>query len=492
MVRAQVCWSSLLDAPVPMDAPGEMRSGRARQVRLAGMPYPADTESIMTADTPSGLAPGHNPKSRLTTAEQISELTDVNRKLKRKLFDLYTLFEISRNLSGLLDIDRLLDNLLLTAIGQMGIGAACVVVDRKQDDSYLGLWRAKGLTVSSAQTPHFEKTGKFVSHMARVRLPQDWSELQRTKSIDPKEQECLAQLETSMVCPMLVKEEVRGVLIVSRRLSGVHFSDNDKEFLSILISHFSVAMDNARLYASERSAHARLRDAQAQLVHSEKLAAMGRLSATIAHEVNNPLGIIKNYVHLIDNSADLSGEQAENLGIVSEEVDRIARIVRRLLDFHRPATPGIHDLDLWHVINDCLKLLRESSAHSNVKVALPDVLCRAPVRANAEELKQVFLNLFINALDAMPGGGTLTVRIIVRRHSLIAQVIDSGTGISPANLVRLFEPFFTTKDEAKGTGLGLYVCYGIIQRHEGRITARNLPEGGAVFTVRLPVRKVAE
>lgn len=466
--------------------------GRASQVRLAGMPRRADTVKTMTADTPPNLSPGFNSRPRLTSAEQISELTDVNRKLKRKLFDLYTLFEISRNLSGLLDIDRLLDNLLLTAIGQMGIGAACVVVDRKEDDTYLGLWRAKGITVTPGFSPRFEKTGRFVTEMARVRMPVDWSDLTNGSLLHPNELECLTQLETAMVCPMLLKEEVRGILVVSRRLSGVTFSENDKEFLSILISHFAVAMDNARLYASERDAHSRLKEAQTQLVHSEKLAAMGRLSATIAHEVNNPLGIIKNYVHLIDHGAALSSEHSDNLKMVSEEVDRIARIVGRLLDFHRPTTPGTHDLDLWHVINDCLRLLRESYVHGGVEVRLPETQCSAPVHANAEELKQVFLNLFMNALDAMPRGGTLSVRIIVRKHSLIAQVTDSGTGIAKEHLVRLFEPFFTTKSEEQGTGLGLYVCYGIIQRHEGRITARNLPQGGAVFTVRLPLRKASE
>ncbi len=456
------------------------------------MPQGADTVGAMTVDTSSDLAPGFNPKPRLTRAEQITELTDVNRTLKRKLFDLYTLFEISRNLSGLLDIDRLLDNLLLTAIGQMGIGAACVVVDRKEDDTYLGLWRAKGVTIVPGFSPRFEKTGKFVSDLARVRMPLDWSDITKSGSLAPHEHECLTQLEASMVCPLLLKEKVRGVLVVSRRLSGVIFSEDDKEFLSILISHFAVAMDNARLYASERDAHSRLKEAQAQLVHSEKLAAMGRLSATIAHEVNNPLGIIKNYVQLINDGADLQHEHAENLNMVSEEVDRIARIVRRLLDFHRPATPGLRDLDLWNVINECLKLLRESHAHGRVKVVLPETQCPAPVHANAEELKQVFLNIFMNALDAMPGGGTLSVRIVVRKHSLLAQVTDSGPGIPKDHLVRLFEPFFTTKEKEKGTGLGLYVCYGIVQRHEGRITARNLPQGGAVFTVRLPLRTVSQ
>lgn len=430
-------------------------------------------------------------KPRREQAAKITELTEANRRLKRKLFDLYTLFEISRNLSRLLDVEHLLDHLLLTAIGQMGIGTAGVIVDRSDDDSYLGNWRVKGTDMPSGWVPQVRKADPLCQRMRQARMPVEVDKLLEAPGLLPVEQDMLVRMEAALVCPMIIKEQLRGLLVLSRRLSGAPFSENDKEFLSILISHFSVAMDNARLYESERQALRRLREAQNQLVHSEKLAAMGRLSATIAHEVNNPLGIIKNYLHLARGSAPGEQETAENLKIVSEEVDRIAEIVRRLLEFHRPASPGLHDFDLWQVVEDCLKLLKKSHAHRRVTVNLPPDREPVPVRANAEELKQVFLNLFMNALDAMPEGGALSIRFIARRHSVLAQVRDTGTGITPEHLPHLFEPFFTTKSEGQGTGLGLYVCYGIIQRHGGRITVYNHPEGGAVFTVRLPRRVAA-
>jgi signal transduction histidine kinase len=424
-------------------------------------------------------------------AAKITELTEANRRLKRKLFDLYTLFEISRNLSRLLDAEHLLDHLLLTAIGQMGIGNAGVIVDRREDDSYLGVWRVKGKAVPRGFAPQIRKVDPLCTRLRQVRMPLEIDRLKEHPGLPAQERQFLDDLEAALVCPMMIKEQLRGVLVVSRRLSGAPFSENDKEFLSILISHFTVAMDNARLYESERQAHRRLREAQAQLVHSEKLAAMGRLSATIAHEVNNPLGIIKNYLHLLRVQNPGEGDAAENVRVVSEEVNRIADIVRRLLDFHRPASPGLHDFDLWQVVDDCLRLLKKSHAHQNVAVDVPRDRVPVPVRANAEELKQVFLNLFMNALDAMPKGGTLFVRLIPRRHSVLAQVRDTGSGIAPEHLPRIFEPFFTTKSEGQGTGLGLYVCYGIVQRHGGRIVVSNHPEGGAVFTVRLPRREAA-
>jgi signal transduction histidine kinase len=430
-------------------------------------------------------------RPRRAQAAKITELTEANRRLKRKLFDLYTLFEISRNLSRLLDVEHLLDHLLLTAIGQMGIGTAGVIVDRREEDSYLGIWRLKGTAVPDGFAPQIRKVDPLCSRLRQVRMPLEVDRLKDKPLLLAQELEVLGQLEAALVCPMMIKEQLRGLLVVSRRLSGAPFSENDKEFLSILISHFTVAMDNARLYESERQALRRLREAQAQLVHSEKLAAMGRLSATIAHEVNNPLGIIKNYLHLLRVQNPGGDETAQNVMIVSEEVNRIADIVRRLLDFHRPASPGLHDFDLWQVVDDCLRLLKKSHAHQNVTVNLPPDRAPVPVRANAEELKQVFLNLFMNALDAMPQGGTLSVRLIPRRRSVLAQVRDTGSGIAPENLPRIFEPFFTTKSEGQGTGLGLYVCYGIIQRHGGRIVVSNHPDGGAVFTVRLPRREAA-
>lgn len=437
--------------------------------------------------TSSGLRSGSGP----THASRITELTEANRRLKRKLFDLYTLFEISRNLGRLLEIEHLLDNLLLTAIGQMGIGGALVLVDRRQDDTYLGIWRAKGVSPPRGFTPRLEKSGALLSRVRSVRMPLPPGELERDRKLSVAEHELLSAFEVALVCPMVVKEQVRGVLLVTRRLSGAAFSENDKEFLSILIGQFAVAMDNARLYESERTAHQRLREAQSQLVHSEKLAAMGRLSATIAHEVNNPLGIIKNYLHLLKSDGEEAPDRGEHLGVVSEEVDRIAEIVRRLLDFHRPATPGKHDLNLWRVIVECLNLLGKSQETRRVHIALPDERPAVRVHANTEEMKQVFLNLFMNALDAMPEGGTLSVRVIRRRRSVLVQVADTGSGIDAADLPKLFEPFFTTKAEGQGTGLGLYVCYGIIQRHGGRIVARNLADGGTVFTVRLPIGEVS-
>jgi len=285
-------------------------------------------------------------KPRRAQAAKITELTEANRRLKRKLFDLYTLFEISRNLSRLLDAEHLLDHLLLTAIGQMGIGAAGVIVDRTEEDAYLGIWRVKGADMPSGWAPQVRKTDPLCQRMRQARMPVEVEQLLESRGLLPGEQDVLVRMEAALVCPMMIKEQLRGLLVVSRRLSGAPFSENDKEFLSILISHFSVAMDNARLYESERQAVRRLREAQTQLVHSEKLAAMGRLSATIAHEVNNPLGIIKNYLHLMRPGQPGEAETAENLKIVTEEVDRIADIVRRLLDFHRPASPGLHDFDL--------------------------------------------------------------------------------------------------------------------------------------------------
>lgn len=429
---------------------------------------------------PGSMGPGHDSR--------ILELTEANRRLKRKLFDLYTLFEISRNLSGLLEIDRLLDHLLLTSIGQLGIGSATVIIDREATDPDLAIWRSKGLVPPKGLRVRIAKGGGVLKRLESVRMPLTRDQIEQLPDADGQDLRTLKAFEAAMVCPMLVKEQLRGILIVSRRLSGSTFTENDKEFLSILINHFTVAVDNARLYESERAAHLRLREAQAQLLHSEKLAAMGRLSATIAHEVNNPLGIIKNYLHLMRQGPESSDATAENLKIVSEEVDRIADIVRRLLDFHRPASPGVQELDLWQVLDDCLKLMRQSHHSQHVEVILPATREPAPVTANGEELKQVFLNLFMNALDAMPNGGRLTVNVLRRRTSLLAQVADTGTGVAPEHMPRLFEPFFTTKQEGQGTGLGLYVCYGIIKRWGGRISVRNRLEGGTLFNVRLPLR----
>lgn len=253
-----------------------------------------------------------------------------------------------------------------------------------------------------------------------------------------------------------------------------------------------------------------LREAQAQLVQTEKLASLGKLSASIAHEINNPLLGILTYVKLISRklragSPDAEGIQAtlQQLALAERETQRCSSIVRNLLDFARQREPSFQDVDLRVVVNEALSLLANRLAIQNVEVSRE--LEPVPmVRADFGQLRQVVVNLVINACEAMPEGGRL--RIATHEAALPggrddgpvasmstggktarfaeAAITDNGQGIPAEHLSKIFDPFFTTRE--KGTGLGLSVVYGIVERHGGKIFVDSQVGGGTTMTLRFP------
>ena len=426
----------------------------------------------------------------LPVASHIGALTDANKGLRRKIFDLYTIFEISRHLNSMLNVESLLDATLFTCIGQMGVSGAAIVV-QESGDNKLSHFHFKGLTLPKDVNIQFSRVGKLVRHLQRVSQPQLVYELSDEISDDSEDYDKLQALEAELVVPLVSKGNLIGILFLPRKLSGLPYQENDLEFVSILVNQLSVAIVNAHLYESEKEALIELRTAQQRLIESERLAALGRLAASIAHEVNNPLGIIKNYLTIISRTADLSSDIHKNVSIVHEEVDRIAIIVRQLLDFYRPTLEQQIEMNVIDVVNSTLDLVSQKLESLGIEVdrQFPESE-KLIISGSPSRLKQVFLNLILNARDVMPKGGRLSV--VARNIGKMVELefIDSGTGISQEELPRVFEPFFTTKKES-GTGLGLAVCHGIISSHRGTITAQNNDESGAKFIIRLPLLRTS-
>jgi two-component system NtrC family sensor kinase len=232
-----------------------------------------------------------------------------------------------------------------------------------------------------------------------------------------------------------------------------------------------------------------LRDIQEHLVQSEKLASIGKLAAGIAHEINNPLGGILIYSHLILEDTPPGRPHHDNLRKIVKETTRCKEIVKGLLDFARPKEPDMAPVDVPAVLDGCLAFAGHQTLFQNIKVERsydPDV---PKVVADAAQLQQVLMNLILNAAESMDGRGTLSLRVRadLARQELIVDIADTGRGIKPEDRARLFEPFFTTKEVGKGTGLGLAISYGIVRKHQGSIDVTSEPGRGAVFTVRLPL-----
>jgi len=227
-----------------------------------------------------------------------------------------------------------------------------------------------------------------------------------------------------------------------------------------------------------------------QLLQSSKLASIGRLTAGISHEIGNPLASISSLVQelaeLDDAQRDGTEFVRESLSSITGHLERISRIVRSLGDFARVSTARKVPSDIREVFNRTADLVRYDKRFRNIRYQA-EFEPVPPLLVNPDQIEQVFLNLLLNALDAMPDGGDLRVTMRRQGPEVVVQVEDTGRGIDPEVMDRVFDPFFTTKPLGKGTGLGLSICYGTVRDHGGTITIRSTKGVGTIFTVRLPV-----
>jgi two-component system NtrC family sensor kinase len=238
-----------------------------------------------------------------------------------------------------------------------------------------------------------------------------------------------------------------------------------------------------------------LKNAQAQLIQSEKMSSLGKLAASVAHEINNPLAGILTYAKLLIRLHE-EGELTEktrdsctrNLRLVQRETERCSAIVRNLLDFARQRTPSLKEIDISAVVEEALSLLSHRLLMQNVTLQ-KDLPPLPLVKADFGQLRQSFVNIALNACEAMNAGGSLTVTSRAANKTIEVVIADTGPGIAPEDLSRIVDPFFTTKE--KGTGLGLSVVYGIIDRHGGTLDIKSHVGQGTTVMVRLPIAAAA-
>jgi len=299
------------------------------------------------------------------------------------------------------------------------------------------------------------------------------------------------------------REEDSSVFVVRKE-------DNELQQLSKALNRMlnRIAADKQKLRSTVLSlekANLDLQRAQKEVIQAEKLASVGRLSAGIAHEIGNPIGIVIGYLELL-KQADLSGEERdEYIRRTENEINRINTIIRQLLELSRPSRDGFEAVHLHKLLEDLISVVRYQPLVSNLEIELDLRAEDDRVWVDANQLRQVFLNLILNAADAVSAGeksddGRLAIRSSFVRHCpddttpdsrrppwLQVKVVDNGAGISPQHIENIFDPFFTTKEPGKGTGLGLSVCFMIIERFGGRIRAHSEPDQGTTLTVSLPL-----
>jgi signal transduction histidine kinase len=244
-------------------------------------------------------------------------------------------------------------------------------------------------------------------------------------------------------------------------------------------------MENARLYADLRNYVKRVEDSQAALLRAEKMAAAGRLTASIAHEVNNPLQSVQNCLHLAGREDVPPQKRKEYFDLAKNELDRLMKTMQRMLDFYRPGAVKVEQVDILDLLNHVLNLTSQqlSQRHIEIKADLPESV--PVIYAVSGQIQQIFFNLILNSFDAMPGGGTLKISVRAVEHGVEVIFHDSGPGIPEERRNNIFEPFFSTKDG--GTGLGLTVSYNIVTAHGGTLDLVDEDVPGACFRLFLPI-----
>jgi signal transduction histidine kinase len=282
--------------------------------------------------------------------------------------------------------------------------------------------------------------------------------------------------------PLHVRDHPLGVALVAGGQPELEFTKGDLSRATAIASQLAIAVDNARLYEDLRVSYSELGRTQRQLIQKERLAALGELSAVVAHEVRNPLGVIFNSLGSLRRMLQPSGDAKLLLDIVGEEADRLNRIVGDLLDFARPITPVLAPGSLEAVVDEAVAAALGEGTGVVVDREAAPALPAVPM--DARLVRQAVLNLAANAIQAMPRGGWLRVRMRPARGGVQLELEDTGAGIPDEIRARIFEPFFTTK--AAGTGLGLAVVKRIVEGHGGEIAVERVPAGGTLVRVVFP------
>ncbi len=418
----------------------------------------------------------------------VTERRHAENEIRRRNRELVVLNSLAETLASTLELNDSIQKTLRQILDLFGLDAAS-----------LYLFERDGLTLkrvsSAGHRPEFAKSfplmtmpAELLQQIRSVRatflstaglpLPPIAREVQRREGI-----------ASAYIVPLWSKDKIIGGLGVGSRTAR-EMSTADISLLIAVGSQVASAVERSLLYEETRQAYDHLRRTQEQLLHSEKLAAVGQLISGVAHELNNPLTAILGYSQLLTSSGQVGPLAIGYTEKIYKQAQRTHRIVQNLLSFARQHKPERMPVRVNTILEDTLALRDYDLRMGKIRVHLDLAQDLPEISADAHQLQQVFLNLINNALDAILENGEdgdLWVRTDIEEHVVFIEFTDSGPGVKDAS--RVFDPFYTTKPVGKGTGLGLSICYGIITEHGGTIQVKNQPTGGATFRVELPSRK---
>ncbi len=290
-----------------------------------------------------------------------------------------------------------------------------------------------------------------------------------------------------VLVPLILRRQGIGIYLIQTAKKQEEFSHQDVQLLSVLANQAAVGIENWRVNAQLMKANNELKMFQAQMLQAAKLAAVGELAASIVHEIKNPVQILVMQMNLV-MSDRLQGDWKTML---DTQIKRLSDITRRLMNFSHSVGEEYEyePVDLNRELKFIADIIAHDYKNNNIAVQfhLSDHL--PTIAGSVNHLQQVFLNMLINARDAMPKGGTMTITTEVKNFRAVISFSDTGTGITMENMSKLFTPFFTTKEAGKGTGLGLSICNKIVSNHKGEIKVESEEGKGTTFIISLPIKR---
>ncbi len=436
---------------------------------------------------------GHAPDSQLI--ERAEELYSALEASQDQRQDLDSLYEVSQELSASSNLSELLAFIIQKATMLVGAERGFVVLVRPNGEFYIAAARHYAPRELRAEEHAFSTS--LVTRVIRDEQPVLTTNVQEDARFELTQSIITQQIRSVLAVPLVGRGETVGAIYVDTRMSERLFTEADLKLLQAMASQAAMAIRNARLYQDAQASNERLsaalqelRQTQEQLVQAERLAAVGRLAASVAHELRNPLMVMRSALFFLDRLV-ATGNPApaevvrRQIGKLDAEIDRQGKIINDLLFFSRNRPRTLADVAINALLQETIMRIPRAESIA-VQVDLDPTL--DTIRADADQVQQVFVNLISNAVQAMREGGVL--RVSSRRDGFFAtmQVSDTGVGIAPENLRRLFEPFFTTKEN--GIGLGLAVTRSIVEGHRGKISVESQEGRGTTFTVSLPLELV--
>ena len=457
--------------------------------------YPNQIESIIIALLYPFVVFGvirvirHFQTQGLSGAEEIEEIHSINANLEKQVRDISTLFEVSKAANANLELEGLFQRIIEILSKRLGIYRGALHLYENGEvitevETVLGLTPAEMKRGTDDQMEDIQKqvlaTGKAIG-VPQTRNPLSYVKLFESERVESKDR-------IAFWCiPIVVEENVIGTLTIDKA-SDEFSAEDDRRLLTIIASTIAQGV--------------KIQQTIDALVESERMATLGRLVRTIAHEVRNPLGSIRLGTQLLQSSdvdgfSQVSETPSENVqlsqeeiqeytAIIIKEVDRLNRFIEQLLAFSKPAMRAAKRTDIHQLLDSSLAICRPELEHQAITVITQYGTC-PEVNVNEDGITQVILNLFYNAIEAMDTEGTLTIQTeyVPETEVVLMRVQDDGPGIPREDIPMLFDPFYTTKQ--KGTGLGLHISQRILAEHRGSIQVDENLEVGTAFVMSLPV-----